>query len=290
MASNDDKLEGVTGNETPPVVSNSLTAQKEVPTLDSVPPEDRKKVEQFVLLRKSGVEAKVAAKAVGLSGRKYTQYGPVFRALLQEGRKPETKETEIKETPPGPGGNGPKDKPPEEQPYIEPPPTEMEKEIEDMIMKKAALARAVQRAQQIIMGPSMGTTSTPTQPPPQPPPTPEEKKDAFEELANAFESYDKARKKFKDVAEKFGYKFEDTYVTRDEHEKGIEEAVRKAFEQKTDDKSLETIKEIVNHAVDVMFAEGFGPVLRTMFARAIEARTGAEGETPPETKETEKKE
>jgi hypothetical protein len=289
MASNDDKLESNNGNETTPVVSNSMTAQKEVPTLDSIPPEDRKKVEQFVLLRKSGVEAKVAAKAAGLSGRKYTQYGPVFRALLQEGWKPETKETEIKPLDPG----GPKDKP-EEQPYIEPPPTEMEKEIEDMIMKKVALARAVQRAQQIIMGPSMGTTSTPTQPPP-PPPTPEEKKDAFEELASAFENYDKQRKKFKEVAEKFGYKFEDTYVTKDEHEKAIEEAMRKAFEQKTDDKSLETIKEIVNHAVDVMFAEGFGPVLRTIFARAIEARTGAEappetGETSSETKETEKKE
>jgi len=132
-----DELGGEAGKPDTLDLNDSMSVTKESPNLVPIPPEDRKKVELFVKLRKSGVEAKVAARAAQLSGRKYTQYGSLIKALLQEERKPETMETGNPE-----GGEG------REKTQVETygdEETQVGKELAELDKKQSAVKRAISR-------------------------------------------------------------------------------------------------------------------------------------------------
>jgi hypothetical protein len=149
--------------------------------------------------------------------------------------------------------------------------TEFEREWNSLKLKEAQLLKAAMK----IVGMSVPPSSAPTATTPAP-----EK----EEKATAFEDFEERRQKMRDLLEKMGFKVEDQYLRRDEVERIVEEAKRRAAEEALDDKRIEAVRDIIQDAV-ARIIEMFKPAINMIFVpppkkeappeRATEQGTGS---------------
>jgi len=73
--------------------------------------------------------------------------------------------------------------------------------------------------------------------------------DAITALSQDVERLEERKKRLRDTLQKMGFKVEDIYVTREEHERAVEEARKAGAEEALDDKRIGAVERIINNAV-----------------------------------------
>jgi len=87
-------------------------------------------------------------------------------------------------------------------------------------------------------------------PPPQPAKEAEGRRSAIDEFKEAFRGFEEKRREVRKLLEDMGFKVEDVYMRREEVERLLEEARRRAMEEALEDKRIEAVKSIISEAVD----------------------------------------
>jgi len=134
-----------------------------------------------------------------------------------------------------------------------------EKQFLELEKQREAL---IQAAYRVLRG-SVGRVPQPLGAPPATQATQGEAKvgSPVDDFLDAFKKYEDQRQKIREALEKMGFKLEDKYVSREEVERLIEEARRKAAEEALDDKRLAATERIMEHAIDRII-EFFAPAVQ----------------------------
>jgi len=134
-----------------------------------------------------------------------------------------------------------------------------EKQFLELEKQREAL---IQAAYRVLRG-SVGRVPQPLGAPPATQATQGEAKvgSPVDDFLDAFKKYEEQRQKIREALEKMGFKLEDKYVSREEVERLVEEARRKAAEEALDDKRLAATERIMEHAIDRII-ELFAPAVQ----------------------------
>jgi len=97
----------------------------------------------------------------------------------------------------------------------------------------------------------------------------------LEEFSKGIADFESMRGKIKEFLEKLGLKVEDRWLSREEHERLVEEAKKKAVEEQLEDKRIDGVVEIMKHAVDRVVGL-FQPLVQSSFEGVIKAREKSE--------------
>jgi len=217
---------------------------------------DGDKIKKFKELVKKGYSVRRALKESGLSMRKYrASYDEIWSDPELESFKPESKgDKESSE-----------DSPVEESErrlaeYLGSGKTELEKKWEELKAQEAAYLKA---AMKIVGMAGMANAGEEDDKP-----RGEYDGDSFrtlEEFEASLRRFEETRAKIREALEKMGFRVEDVYMRRDDVERAIEEAKRRAQEELVDDKRIEAVQNIVQDAVSRII-ELFKPAVETLFA------------------------
>jgi len=213
------------------------------------------KVMRFKELVKRGYSVNKGLKEVGLSKRQYLKhYDGIWGdpEMAQFRPKPPAAKRPLEQKTSQTSGTE-EERPPEME-------TEFEKQWDKIEREKAAILRAAMK----ITGVQEGSVHPAESP--------------FKEIEKAVEG----RERIKQFFEKMGFKVEDQYLRRDEVERIVEEAKRRAAEEALEEKQIEAVKEIVKDAVSKVI-EMFKPAVNMIFVPPPKKEAPPEGATEQET-------
>ena len=154
--------------------------------------------------------------------------------------------------------------------------------IADYLKLRSALQRHIRAARAILEMEGLTAPPPPTQPPAESQTQqPQRRSPNLEELIKLIRDYEETRRQIKEALESLGYRVVDRYIPREEVERIVEEARRRAYDEALDDKRIEAVKEIISNSIAKLI-ELFRPAVEAMFGltpqvqqeRQPQARTG----------------
>jgi len=237
--------------------------------MDMVKEEELKeRVEKFKSLIKQGYNVSKALRESKLHMRDYKRlYGEIWSDPEMAPLKPKLRDSKRREKAGESGKGNEKDKKPSTDSPVEDSikrlaqygmsgeKTPFEREFEELEGKRRMLLQA---AQNVLMkygapGPSDQSTLT------------ARGRDSLAEFEAAFKDFEEKRNRIKRMLEEMGFKVEDVYMKKDEVERLLKDAKRRATEEALDDKRIEAVKDIISDAVSQIIGL-FKPAIQKYFA------------------------
>ena len=218
----------------------------------------KERVEKFKELVKSGLSVYKALKESGLHPRYYRRhYEEIWSDPGLEPYRPEKFKKRMDEKPPEVeeadrrlAELGVKTEVPE---HLK---SGLEKELEELELKRQSLLRAAEKALRLYGGVAPGAPSATVEP--------NKTRDIIAEFEGALSDFESKRARVKEALERMGLKVEDVYMRKDEVERLVEEARRRATEEAMDDKRIEAVADIISDAISKII-EMFKPAVQALF-------------------------
>jgi len=154
--------------------------------------------------------------------------------------------------------------------------TEFEKKVEELLKLKKGVDRGLRLLYELFPSGSVPPTFKGQ------PRTPEAQDQhqlaepqslSIEHIKSEINRLEKLRRDIRNALEELGFKVEDVYMRKDEVEKLIEDAKRKAAEEAIDDKRIDAVKAIVQDAI-AKVVDLFRPAVNVIFSLPSEAPSG----------------